>query len=115
MGAPADLIRFDPDEPIVVDPAKLHSRAAKHALRRSPDGGQGKLTMVAGKGVRGGVRGPLPRARLQLECIVKFTDKFEMCPKCIATVVPDRDGATVHGAMGPAGCCEEDNLMVMTS
>ncbi len=25
-GAPADLIRFDPDEPFVIDPARLHSR-----------------------------------------------------------------------------------------
>ena len=25
------------------------------------------------------------------------------------------DGATVHGATGAAGCCERDNLMVMTS
>ena len=31
-GAPADLIRFDPDEPFVVDPAEARIRAARTRL-----------------------------------------------------------------------------------
>ena len=33
VGAPADVIRFDPDEPYVLDPASLHSALPQHALR----------------------------------------------------------------------------------
>ena len=34
------------------------------------------------------------------QCAVELVDKFEMCPKYIATVEPDCDGGTVHGARG---------------
>ena len=48
VGAPADLIRFDPDEPYVVDPAKLHSRSKNTPFDEARMQGRVKLTMVAG-------------------------------------------------------------------
>ena len=49
VGAPADLIRFDPDEPYVVDPAKLHSRSKNTPFDEARLDGRVKLTMVAGR------------------------------------------------------------------
>jgi dihydroorotase len=49
LGAPADLIRFDPDEPYVVDPAKLHSRCKNTPFDEARMQGVVKLTMVAGE------------------------------------------------------------------
>ena len=49
VGAPADLIRFDPDEPYVVDPAKLHSRSKNTPFDEARMEGRVKLTMVAGR------------------------------------------------------------------
>jgi dihydroorotase len=49
IGAPADLIRFDPDEPYVVDPAKLHSRSKNTPFDEARMQGRVKLTMVAGE------------------------------------------------------------------
>ncbi len=49
VGAPADLIRFDPDEPFVVDPAKLHSRCKNTPFDEARMEGKVKLTMVAGE------------------------------------------------------------------
>jgi dihydroorotase len=48
-GAPADLIRFDPDEPFVVDPAKLNSRCKNTPFDEARMEGKVKLTMVAGE------------------------------------------------------------------
>ena len=48
-GAPADLIRFDPDEPYIVDPAKLQSRCKNTPFDGARMEGRVKLTMVAGK------------------------------------------------------------------
>jgi dihydroorotase len=53
-GAPADLIRFDPDEPFVVDPAKLHSRCRNTPFDGALLQGVVKMTMVAGEVVWGG-------------------------------------------------------------
>jgi len=47
-GAPADLIRFDPDEPYVLDPASLHSRCRNTPFDQARMEGRVKLTMVAG-------------------------------------------------------------------
>jgi dihydroorotase len=47
-GAPADLIRFDPDEPYVVDPMALHSRSKNTPFEDARMQGRVKLTMVAG-------------------------------------------------------------------
>jgi dihydroorotase len=49
LGAPADLIRFDPDEPYVVDPAKLHSRCKNTPFDEARMEGKVKLTLVAGE------------------------------------------------------------------
>jgi dihydroorotase len=49
VGAPADLIRFDPDEPYVVDPKKLHSRSKNTPFDEARMEGVVKLTMVAGR------------------------------------------------------------------
>ncbi len=49
IGAPADLIRFDPDEPYVVDPAKLHSRCKNTPFDEARMEGRVKLTLVAGE------------------------------------------------------------------
>ena len=48
-GAPADIIRFDPDEPYVVDPAKLHSRSKNTPFDEARLQGIVKLTLVAGE------------------------------------------------------------------
>ena len=49
LGAPADLIRFDPDEPYVLDPATLHSRCRNTPFDEARMEGRVKLTLVAGK------------------------------------------------------------------
>ena len=49
VGAPADLIRFDPDEPYVVDPSKLHSRSKNTPFEAAHLQGRVKLTLVAGR------------------------------------------------------------------
>lgn len=48
-GAPADLIRFDPDEPYVVDPATLRSRCKNTPFDGARMQGRVKLTLVAGQ------------------------------------------------------------------
>lgn len=48
-GAPADLVRFDPDEPFVVDPAQLRSRCKNTPFDAARMEGRVKLTMVAGR------------------------------------------------------------------
>jgi dihydroorotase len=48
-GAPADLVRFDPNEPFIVDPAKLHSRCRNTPFDEARLQGRVKLTMVAGE------------------------------------------------------------------
>ena len=48
VGAPADLIRFDPDAPFVLDPATLHSRCRNTPFDEARMEGQVKLTLVAG-------------------------------------------------------------------
>ena len=47
--APADLIRFDPEEPYVVDPAKLSSRCKNTPFDMARLDGRVKLTLVAGR------------------------------------------------------------------
>ncbi|WPP06502.1 dihydroorotase [Methylocella tundrae] len=49
IGAPADLIRFDPEEPYVVDPANLHSRCKNTPFDEARMEGRVKLTLVAGE------------------------------------------------------------------
>jgi dihydroorotase len=49
VGAPADLIRFDPDEPYVLDPATLRSRCRNTPFDQARLEGRVKLTLVAGK------------------------------------------------------------------
>ena len=49
VGAPADLIRFDPDEPYVLDPARLHSRCRNTPFDGAKLEGVVKLTLVAGE------------------------------------------------------------------
>ncbi len=49
VGAPADLIRFDPDEPYILDPATLHSRCRNTPFDDARMEGRVKLTLVAGK------------------------------------------------------------------
>jgi dihydroorotase len=49
IGAPADLIRFDPDEPYVLDPSKLHSRCKNTPFDEAKMQGRVKLTVVAGQ------------------------------------------------------------------
>jgi dihydroorotase len=48
LGAPADLIRFDPEAPYVLDPAKLHSRCRNTPFDGARLEGIVKLTVVAG-------------------------------------------------------------------
>ena len=48
VGAPADVIRFDPDEPYVLDPADLHSRCRNTPFDAARLEGRVKLTLVAG-------------------------------------------------------------------
>ena len=47
-GAPADLIRFDPDAPYVVDPEKLHSKCRNTPFDEARMQGRCKMTLVAG-------------------------------------------------------------------
>jgi dihydroorotase len=47
-GAPADLILFDPDEPFVLDPEKLHSRCKNTPFDGSRLQGRVHMTMVGG-------------------------------------------------------------------
>jgi dihydroorotase len=49
VGAPADVIRFDPDEPYVLDPATLHSRCRNTPFDAARLEGRVKLTLVAGR------------------------------------------------------------------
>ena len=53
QGAPADLILFDPDEPYVLDPAKLHSKCKNTPFDQARLQGVVKMTMVAGRIVQG--------------------------------------------------------------
>ena len=48
-GAPADVIRFDPDEPFVVDPDKLRSRCKNTPFDEARLQGRVKLSVVAGE------------------------------------------------------------------
>ena len=52
-GAPADVIRFDPEEPYVLDPALLHSRSRNTPFDGARMEGKVKLTVVAGEIVWG--------------------------------------------------------------
>jgi dihydroorotase len=49
VGAPADVIRFDPDEPYVLDPASLHSRCRNTPFDAARLDGRVKMTLVAGR------------------------------------------------------------------
>ena len=49
LGSPADLIRFDPDEPFVVDPLLLRSRCKNTPFDAARMEGRVKLTLVAGE------------------------------------------------------------------
>jgi dihydroorotase len=49
VGAPADVIRFDPEEPYVLDPAELHSRCRNTPFDGARLEGRVKLTLVAGR------------------------------------------------------------------
>ncbi len=49
VGAPADVIRFDPEEPYVLDPAELHSRCRNTPFDAARLEGRVKLTLVAGR------------------------------------------------------------------
>ena len=51
VGAPADLIRFDPDEPFVIDPLRLRSRCKNTPFDGARMEGRVKLTFVAGESV----------------------------------------------------------------
>jgi dihydroorotase len=48
-GAPADIVRFDPDAPFVVDPAALHSRSKNTPFDGALLQGVVKTTLVAGE------------------------------------------------------------------
>ncbi|HUZ67883.1 MAG TPA: dihydroorotase [Beijerinckiaceae bacterium] len=52
-GAPADLIRFDPDEPWILDPSLLRSRCRNTPFANARMEGRVKLAMVAGVVVHG--------------------------------------------------------------
>lgn len=49
VGAPADIIRFDPDEPFVVDPSRLHARCKNTPFDEARLQGVVKTTIVAGE------------------------------------------------------------------
>ena len=51
--APADVIRFDPEEPYVLDPNDLHSRSKNTPFERARLQGRVKMTMVGGLIVHG--------------------------------------------------------------
>ncbi|MBS0272894.1 MAG: dihydroorotase [Proteobacteria bacterium] len=48
-GAPADLVLFDPEEPFIVDPDKLHSRARNTAFEGRKFQGRARMTFVGGE------------------------------------------------------------------
>ena len=48
-GAPADLVLIDPDEPFVVDPDKLHSRARNTPFDGRKFQGRAMKTFVGGE------------------------------------------------------------------
>ena len=50
-GAPADLIRFDPDRPFIVDKASLHSRCRNTPFDEVRLQGLVKMTMIGGAAV----------------------------------------------------------------
>jgi dihydroorotase len=49
VGAPADLIRFDPEEPYLLDPAQLRSRCRNTPFDGARMEGVVKLTLVGGE------------------------------------------------------------------
>ena len=49
VGAPADLVRFDPDEPYVLDAQQLHSRCRNTPFDEGRMEGRVKLTVVDGR------------------------------------------------------------------
>jgi dihydroorotase len=49
VGAPADVIRVDPEEPYVLDPASLHSRCRNTPFDAARLEGRVKMTLVAGR------------------------------------------------------------------
>jgi dihydroorotase len=49
VGAPADVIWFDPEEPYVLDPASLHSRCRNTPFDSARLEGRVKMTLVAGR------------------------------------------------------------------
>ena len=49
VGAPADLVRFDPDEAWVLDPHALHSRCRNTPFDGDRMEGRVKATVVAGE------------------------------------------------------------------
>lgn len=49
IGAPADLVLFDPDEPFVVDPNALHSRARNTPFEGRKFQGRAAMTFVGGE------------------------------------------------------------------
>jgi dihydroorotase len=49
VGAPADLIRFDPEEPFIVDAVKLRSRCKNTPFDEARMQGRVGLTLVAGE------------------------------------------------------------------
>ena len=51
VGSPADLVVFDPDEPFVVDPDRLHSRSRNTPFEGRRFQGRVKMTYVAGRRV----------------------------------------------------------------
>ena len=53
IGAPADLIRFDPHEPYVLDPARLNSRCRNTPFDEARMEGVVKLTLVGGEAAWG--------------------------------------------------------------
>jgi dihydroorotase len=48
-GTPADMVLFDPDEPFVLDPADLHSRARNTPFEGRKFQGRAKMTFVGGE------------------------------------------------------------------
>ncbi len=53
VGAPADLLRFDPEEPFVLDPATLRSRCRNTPFDEARMEGVVKLTLVGGEAAFG--------------------------------------------------------------
>lgn len=49
IGAPADLIRFDPEEPFILNPAELHSRSKNTPFDLARLQGRVRMTLVAGQ------------------------------------------------------------------